>query len=78
MVDWHSQINSPYYFLILGVISFSVGVVSTCTGKTYGRYGGGASRLKKPTDFWGTVALYYIGGICLIGYFLWKVYGLSH
>ena len=72
---WHSQINSPYYFLIVGVISFSAAVISTCTGKTYGKYGHGlASRAKQPTDFWWTVAIYYIGGVCFIGYFLWKVY----
>ena len=49
---WNSPISSPYYSLIVGVISFSVAVVSTCTGKAYGRYAGWASRAKKPTEFW--------------------------
>jgi hypothetical protein len=76
---WHTQISSPYYFLIVGLISFSAAVVSTCTGKTYGKYGRGlASRAKEPTDFWWTVAIYYIGGVCFNGYFLYKVYVLSN
>jgi len=74
MAGWDSQISSPYYFLIVGLISFSAAVVSTCAGKTYGRYGRGlASRAKEPTDFWWTVAIYYIGGVCFIGYFLYRV-----
>jgi hypothetical protein len=76
---WHSQISSPYYFLVSGVIFFIAAVVSTCTGKTYGRYGHGlASRAKEPSEFWWTVAIYYIGGACFIGYFLYKVYELSN
>jgi hypothetical protein len=50
---WNTPISSPYYYLIIGVISFSVAVVSTCTGKTYGRFAGWASRAKKPTEFGG-------------------------
>ncbi len=71
---WHRQISSPYYFLVLGVIFVIAAVVSTCTGKTYAKYGHGlASRAKEPTEFWGTVAIYYISGVCFIGYFLYKV-----
>lgn len=75
---WHTQINSPYYYLVLGVISFSWAVVSMCTGKTYGRYGGWASRAKEPSQFWWTVAIGYVGGVLFIGYFLYKVYVLSN
>jgi hypothetical protein len=75
---WHSQISSPYYFLVFGAIFLVAAVVSTCTGKTYGRYGGWASRAKEPTKFWWGVAIYCIAGICFIGYFLYKVYGLSN
>ncbi len=76
---WHSQINSPYYFLVLGAIFLLAAVVSTFTGKTYGRYGRGwARRANEPTEFWWTVAIYYIGGVCFIGYFLYKFYELSN
>ncbi len=70
---WHSQINSPYYFLVFGVIFFLAAVVSTCTGKTYGRYGIGGSRAENPREFWWTVAVYYTAAVCFIGYFLCKI-----
>jgi Mn2+/Fe2+ NRAMP family transporter len=74
---WHTPISSPYYYLVLGVIFFLAAVVSTCTGKTYARYvRGPASRAKNPSEFWWTVAIYYIAGICFIAYFLCKVCGL--
>jgi hypothetical protein len=71
-------LKAPYIFLILGVISFSAALVSTCTGKTYGRYGGWAYRAKEPRDFWGVVAVYYLVGVWFIGDFLYKVYGSSN
>jgi hypothetical protein len=74
MPDWYSrQINSPYYFLIFGVIFFFAAVVSTFTGKTFGPYGVWAYRAKKPWDFWGTVAIYYLSAFFFIGTFLYKV-----
>jgi hypothetical protein len=70
---WHTPISSPYYFLVFGAIFFFAAVVSTCAGKTYGRYGRGwASRAKEPAEFWWTVAIYYIAGVCFIGYFLFS------
>ena len=71
---WHSQINSPYYFLVFGIIFVLAAVVAMCTGKVYGRYGVMSSRAKEPTQFWWGVGMYYIGGICFIGYFLYKVW----
>jgi hypothetical protein len=68
---------TPYYYLIGGVISLLVAVVSTCTGKIYGRYGGWASRAKDSTEFWWTVAVAYVGGVCFVGYSLYKLYGLN-
>ena len=70
---WHTPINSPYYFLVFGAIFFLAAVASTCTGKTCGRYGIGTSRAKEPTQFWWGVAIYYIAGVCFIGYFLYRV-----
>ena len=49
---WHARISPPYYYLLVGVILFLAAVVSTLTGKTYGRYVGVVSRAKEPTDFW--------------------------
>ena len=71
---WHTQISSPYYFLVLGTIFLVAAVISTCAGKTFGRAGGSASRAREPRQFWWSVALYYIGGVCFIGYFLYQVH----
>jgi hypothetical protein len=60
-------------FLMLGIISFSGAVVSTCTGKTWLRNQSCINRAKEPTEFWCTVAMYYLIGICLVGYFLYRV-----
>jgi len=61
--------------LILGGISFSLGVVWTCTGKARTRFYGWVYRAEEPTQFWWVVAIYYLGGILLVGIFLYRVYG---
>jgi hypothetical protein len=67
MSDWYSHYN----YLVIGVIFFSGAVVSTCTGKTWGRYSRGlVCRAKEPKVFWGIVATYYVGGVVCIGTFL--------
>jgi hypothetical protein len=78
MPDWNSLLRPPYIQLILGVIFFSAGVVSTCTGKAFARSGGWAYRTKEPIQFWLSVAIYYLAGAWFIGYFLYKVYELSN
>ena len=78
MPDLLSLLRPPYIFLILGVISFSGAVVSTYTGKSWGRFGGFVYRAKEPKQFWWLVATYYLIGAWFIGYFLCKVYGLSN
>ena len=76
MPDLYSLLRPPYIYLILGVIFFSGAVASTCTGKTIARYAGWAYRAKEPTQFWGVVVIYYLFGVCFIGYFLHKVHAL--
>jgi len=75
---WSHQIESPYYFLILGISSFSAAVVWTCIGKARARFSGWVYRAKEPTQFWWLVAMYYLGGVFFIGTFLYKVYELSN
>jgi hypothetical protein len=72
MPDWHSQLP-PYSLLILGAISFSAAVVWTCTGKAWVRFHGWVYRAKEPNRFWWEVAMYYLGGVFFIGYFLYLV-----
>ena len=72
-------LRPPLIYLVLGVITLSVAVVSTCTGKTWGRFGGWVwvYRAKEPNEFWWVVAIYYLGSVLFIGIFLYKVYELS-
>ena len=75
MPDLHSFLRGPYYYLILGVVSLSVGVVSTCTGVVWARVGRIIYRAKQPKEFWEDVVATYLIGFCFIGYFLYQVYG---
>jgi hypothetical protein len=77
MRDLSSLLKPPYIYLVLGVILFSAAVVWTSTGKARTRFQGWVYRAKEPTQFWLVVALYYLGGICFIGYFLYMVCGFS-
>ena len=76
MPDLQLLLRSPYFSLIVGVISFSLGTVWTCTGRAWIRFHGWVYRAEEPTDFWFVVAMYYLIGVFLIGYFLYKAYGL--
>ena len=48
----HKQLRSPYLFLILGIISFSLAVVWTCIGKARTRFQGWVYRAEEPNQFW--------------------------
>lgn len=63
----------PYFFLIVGIVLISAATVWTCMGKVWVRFNGWVYRAKEPRSFWWEVALYYLGGVCFIGYFLSKV-----
>ena len=76
MPDLHTLLRPPDIYSILGVIFFSAAVVSTCTGKTIARYAGWVYRAKEPTQFWGTVAIYYLGAVLSIGIFLYQIHAL--
>ena len=78
MLDLDSLLEPPYIFLILGVISTSAAVVFTGMGKVWVRLNGWVYRAKEPKWFWWQVALYYLGGVWFIGYFLYKIYGFSN
>jgi len=76
--DLSLLLRPPYIFLILGVVSLLAAVVFTCTGKVWVRFNGWVYRAKEPGWFWWEVALDYLIGGCFIGYFLFKIYGLSN
>ena len=66
--------RTPYVFLILGLISLSVGGVATYTGATWARFGRVIYRDKQPKEFWEDVVACYFIGVCFMGYFLFKVF----
>jgi hypothetical protein len=69
----HSRVHIIVY-LILGVISLFVGVVSTCTGVSWARGGSVIRRNEEPKEFWEDVVASYLIGVCFIGYYLYQVY----
>jgi hypothetical protein len=70
MPSWWNT-PTPYGLLIFGVFSLVLAVVGTCSGKTLARFHGVVYRADDPKWFWWLVAIYYVGGVFLIGYFLY-------
>jgi hypothetical protein len=60
----------PSTLLTIGIISLSVAVVSTCTGKTLARGSGWVYRAKEPDVFWWVVAIYYLGALLFVVLYL--------
>ena len=50
----------------------------TLAGKLPGRFGEAASRTKDPKQYWSGLAIYYVAGIGLIGYYLYEVHAFSN
>ena len=71
--DLSTLLRPPYIFLILGVVSISAATVFTCTGKVWVRFNDWVYRANKPGTFWCEVAVYYLGGVWFVGYFLYRV-----
>jgi len=71
MDRFSNLILSPRF--LLGGFCVIVAVLSTCTGKALTRGQGLVSRAEDPKTFWWIVSIWYIGGILLIGGFLYKV-----
>jgi hypothetical protein len=64
--------------LIVGIIFISAAALFAYTGKVWVRFSGWVYRDKKPRVFWGEVAAYFLVGVFFVGYFLYKVCGLSN
>jgi hypothetical protein len=73
MSDLNSLSRPPGIFLILGVVAISAAAVFTCVGKVWVRFNGWVYRAKEPGTFWWEVALYFLGGVRLVGYFFSKI-----
>lgn len=67
---------SPDTLLIVGALSLFMAVGGTLAGATVARVGRVIYRAKEPRVYWEAIITYYVFGLCFIGYFLYKVYGL--
>lgn len=75
MPDLPSILRTPGIFLMLGLISLGVGMISTFTGVSWARYGRVIHRAREPMQFWLDVGACYLSGVWFIGYFLYKISG---
>lgn len=70
---WNAQINSPYYWLIVGAIFFAAAVVWTFTGKAWIRFHGWVYHAEEPKRYWLEVAAYYVIALFFITIFIFKM-----
>jgi hypothetical protein len=56
----------PRGWLVCGVFFLFLGVVYTGIGKSYIRFQGWVYRSEEPKEYWWSVAIYYLLGICFI------------
>jgi hypothetical protein len=67
--------SMPLGLLGLGMFFLFAALVGTGTGEAWARFGQSISRARNPKQFWLEVAIQYLAGAGLIGYFLYKFYG---
>jgi hypothetical protein len=73
-----SKSDLPYTLLLFGICSILFAIAGLLCGESMGRIGRMIYRTEEPSQFWQTTAMYFFIGICFIGYFLYKVYGLPN
>ena len=66
----NSLLSPPNVSLTLGVIFISAAVLFAYTGRVWVRFNGWVYRDKEPTVFLGEIAVYFLGGVLFVGYFL--------
>jgi len=71
-----SHSSPPYGLLFFGLFLLFFAVAGTFTGEAFARFGRVVYRAKESKQFWWLIAFEYLAGVCLIGYFLYKAYGL--
>jgi hypothetical protein len=64
--------------LLGGILMLAMAVYGTHTGKLPGRFGDVSYRTKNPKQYRSALAGYYLFGIGLIGYFLYKIHAFSN
>jgi hypothetical protein len=76
MPDASFGLKAAVWFVNIWALLLCLGVGGTCTGEAWAYFGRVVYRDEEPKQFWRLVASHYLGGLFLIGYFLYKVYGL--
>ncbi len=70
-------LRPPFVFATVGMFVLFLALFYTYTGKAYVRFQGWVNRAEDPKRYWLEVAMYYLGGISFIGYFLYEVHVFS-
>lgn len=71
-------IQRPYIIFTFGAALLFAGLVWTYTGKVLDRFHGWVYRADDPKRFWWQVAMYYLGGVGMILFFLYKIHCVSN
>ena len=71
-------LRPPYTLFAFGMFVLFLAVIYTYTGKAWSRFRGWVYRAEEPRRYWLEVAMYYLLGFGVVGYFLYEVSGLSH
>lgn len=61
----------PYGFIFMGIFFIVMGSIYMSMGRAYVRFSGWVYRTEKPRTFWGEIAMYYVIGAGLVGYFMY-------
>jgi hypothetical protein len=78
MRDSFWLLRPPYTLFVAGMFILFLAVLYTYTGKAWIRFHGWVYRAKEPKRYWLEVAAYYVGGVFLIGIFLYEVRAFSN
>lgn len=78
MSDPFWLLKPPYTLFDFGMFLLFLAVLYTYLGKVGLRGGGWIYRAKEPRRYWWAVAAYYLGGVFLIGFFLYEVHAFSN
>jgi hypothetical protein len=77
MILTDSDSGLPYGVFWFGVFPIFLGGVYASTGQAWVRFQGWVYRAKDPKKFWWEIAWYCLGGVCCIGYYLYKAVTLN-
>jgi hypothetical protein len=72
-------LRPPNILVAGGIVVLFLAVIYTYIGKVWSRYHRGwVCRANEPKRYWFEVAMYYLLGLGMIGFFLYKVHAFSN